>query len=145
MYIEHFITYPPCLGFVSGHVCRPVTAAVDGFPGGNEEISGVVDSDEEECQRDDSVTGAHIQSLPVRFFGRRRSSETSDYFSITGGSSPWQSICLSEAGEAGILEEVDSVMPAEGEQGVDDARTDIHCESNLQPIRGTYTPYLLVT
>lgn len=140
-----FIAYPPFVGFVSEQVFRPVMAPVASLLDGCEEIPRVEDTDEEECSRDASITGEPLQSLALSLLGRRRSSQTSDYFSIGVGSSPRQSICLSEEGEAAILEEVDSVMLTEDEQGLGDgggdARSDSHCESNVQSVRGT--PYSL--
>ena len=131
---------PLCIGFVSGPVFRPVVAPVDCPLGGCEEIPGLEDI-EEECPMDAPTTGEPLQSLPISLCGRRRSSQTSDYFSIGMGTSPRHSICLSEEGnEAAILEEVDTAMATEDEQSMEDVdhdtRSDSHRESNLQSVRG---------
>ena len=130
------------VGFVSEVVFRPVTAPGECLLGDCEEIPELKDIDEEECPRDVPTTRERRQSLLTSsFYGRRYSLQTSDYYSVGMGTSPRQSISLSEEGiEADILEDVDAVMATEDEQSVgdvdSDAELDSQCESNLQSVGG---------
>ena len=130
------------VGFVSEVVFKPVTAPGECLLGDCEEIPELKDIDEEEFPRHVPTTRERQQSLLTSsFYGRRYSLQTSDYYSVGMGTSPRQSIFLSEVGiEAAILEDVDAVTATEDERSVgdvdSDAELDSQCESNLQSVGG---------